>query len=165
MLNTYDQGQDEKDQDTTLKTILTSHIRLRGRESREKSLLSLIQLADCIQAKKKTSSQETLATYGVRIIEKHPRKWIFMAHRVLSRTLLRGSQLEGSKIEELLLRLPGGTQMPAENLRQADSGDHAAVRSLHPTGRAASFPSDVARFAAVSKTEKPAQRPAAPNNQ
>ncbi len=107
MLNTYDQGQVEKDQDTTLETILTSPIRLPGGE---KSLLSLIQLADCINAKEKTSSEETLATYGVRIIEKYPRKWIFMAHRVLSRTLLRGSPLEGIKIEELLLRLPGAAR-------------------------------------------------------
>lgn len=108
MLNTYDQGQVEKDQETTLETILTSPVRMHGSE---KSLLSLIQLANFGNAKESMEFTEILATHGVRVIEKIEksvvRKFVFMVHRVISRTLLRGSPLEGVKIEDLLLRLPG----------------------------------------------------------
>lgn len=108
MLNTYDQGQVEKDQETTLETILTSPVRVHGGE---KSLLSIIQVANCINAHDMVASEELLATHGMRIVEKFENsqatKFLFIAHRVTSRTLLRNSPLEGVKIDELLLRLPG----------------------------------------------------------
>jgi len=112
MLNIYDQGQVEKDQDTTLETILTSPIRVPGGE---KSLLSLIQASvrpasDPHHAK--VDVDEILATHGVRIVEKFPHKWVFMAHSVISRLLLRGSNLEGVKIDDLLLRIPGAIRKP-----------------------------------------------------
>lgn len=111
MLNTYDQGQVEKDQDATLDTILTSPVRMHGSE---KSLLSILQVANTLTAQDMVACEEILATYGMRIVEKFENgqsaKFLFIAHRVTSRTLLRGSPLEGVKIDELLLRLPAASR-------------------------------------------------------
>lgn len=111
MLNTYDQGSVEKDQDTTLETILTSPVRMHGSE---KSLLSILQVANTLSSSDMIACEELLATHGMRIIEKHENrqtlKFLFIAHRVTSRTLLKGSPLEGVKIDELLLRLPGASR-------------------------------------------------------
>ena len=108
MLNTYDHGQVEKDQDTTLEIILTSPIRMNGGE---KSLLSLLRVADSSYAGDSIQCEEVLATHGIRVYEKFENgqaaKYLFMVHRTISRTLLKGSSLEGVKIDDLLLRLPG----------------------------------------------------------
>lgn len=107
MLNTYDHDQIEKDQDTTLETILTSHVRMPGGE---KSLLSILRTVAAGNSVDAVHQEETLATHGVKIVEKFPAKFVFFAHRIISRSLLRGSNLEGVKIDDLLLRIPGATR-------------------------------------------------------
>lgn len=107
MLNTYDHGQVEKDQDTTLETILTSPVRLPGGE---KSLISILQVVAAGNSPDSVHQEGVLNTHGVRIVERFPDKQIFFAHRIISRTLLKGSNLEGVKIDDLLLRLPGAAR-------------------------------------------------------
>jgi len=105
MLRTYDHGQVEKDQDSTLDTILTSKIRTGHAE---KSLLNLIQLSQNQFAPGSIENEDLLATHGIQIATlKDGSKYVFFVHKVVSRELLRGSSLEGVKIDELLMRLPG----------------------------------------------------------
>ncbi len=100
MLKVFDLETLERDQDATLDVILTSKIRIGHAE---KSLLSLIQQTQNQFTPGSIENEEVLATHGVRIID----KWAFINPKIVSRELLRNSAMEGVKVDELLMRLPG----------------------------------------------------------
>jgi hypothetical protein len=101
MLKVFDSESLERDQDAALDVILTSKIR---RGYTERSLLSLIQQSQNQFAPGTLENEEVLATHGVRVIENTS---VFIVPKIVSRELLRNSPLEGVKVDEILLRLPG----------------------------------------------------------
>ena len=108
MLKTFDSEGLERDQDSTLDVILTSKIRAGGVE---RSLLSLIEQTQNTHRGGSLENEELLASNGVRVIDGDiTNKRVFMNPKVVSRELLRGSSLEGVKIDELILRIPGVTR-------------------------------------------------------
>ena len=88
--------------------ILTSKIRAGGVE---RSLLSLIEQTQNLHRGGSTENEELLASNGVRVFDEDINsKMVFMNPKVVSRELLRGSPLEGVKIDELILRIQGVTR-------------------------------------------------------
>jgi len=105
MVRTFDHESLERDQDTTLDIILTSKVRTGGTE---RSLLSLIEQTQELNRSGLIEIEELLASNGVRVFDADiTKKSVFMNHRVVSRELLKNSVLEGVKIDELILRIPG----------------------------------------------------------
>lgn len=105
MLKTFDREGLEHDQDSALDVILTSKIRVSGVE---RSLLSLIEQTQNTHRGGSLESEELLASNGVRVFDDDiTNKRVFMNTKIVIRELLRGSSLEGVKIDELILRIPG----------------------------------------------------------
>jgi len=108
MLKTFDSEGLERDQDSAMDVILTSKIRAGGVE---RSLLSLIEQTQNLHRGGSTENEELLASNGVRVFDEDiTAKMVFMNPKVVSRELLRGSPLEGVKIDELILRIQGVTR-------------------------------------------------------
>jgi len=108
MLKTFDSEGLERDQDSAMDVILTSKIRAGGVE---RSLLSLIEQTQNLHRGGSTENEEPLASNGVRVFDEDiTAKMVFMNPKVVSRELLRGSPLEGVKIDELILRIQGVTR-------------------------------------------------------
>ena len=108
MLKTFDSEGLERDQDSAMDVILTSKIRAGGVE---RSLLSLIEQTQNLTRGGSTENEELLASNGVRVFDEDiTAKMVFMNPKVVSRELLRGSPLEGVKIDELILRIQGVTR-------------------------------------------------------
>jgi len=110
MLKVFDIEGLERDQDSALDVILTSKIKAHGTD---RSLLSLIEQTQSQNRDGSIQNEELLAAHGVKVfdIDKYGNpfdpKFVFMNPRVISRELLRGSNLDGVKIDELILRIPG----------------------------------------------------------
>lgn len=108
MLKTFDSEGLERDQDSAMDVILTSKIRAGGVE---RSLLSLIEQTQNLHRGGSTENEELLASNGVRVFDEDiTAKMVFMNPKVVSRELLKGSPLEGVKIDELILRIQGVTR-------------------------------------------------------
>ena len=108
MLRVFDSDGLERDQDSALDVILTSKIRTSGTE---RSLLSLIQQTQDLNRSGSIENEELLASNGIRVIDTDVNnKFIFLNPKVVSRELLRNSPLDGVKIDELLLRIPGAAR-------------------------------------------------------
>ena len=110
MLKIFDTGELVSDHENAMDVILTSKVRAPGGE---RSLQSLIQQTQDLNRSGSVENEELLASNGVRVfdVDKYgiafDPKFVFMNPRVVSRELLRGSSLEGVKIDELILRIPG----------------------------------------------------------
>lgn len=102
MLKVFDSEGLERDQDATLDVILTSKIRMAHGE---KSLLHLIQQTQNQFCSTGIEHEDLLALHGVKIID--DKSAVFLNPKIVSRELLRNSSLEGVKVDELLMRLPG----------------------------------------------------------
>jgi len=108
MLKTFDSEGLERDQDSAMDVILTSKIRAGGVE---RSLLSLIEQTQNSHRGGSLENEELLASNGVRVFDEDiTAKMVFMNPKVVSRELLKGSPLEGVKIDELILRIQGVTR-------------------------------------------------------
>jgi len=108
MLKTFDSEGLERDQDSAMDVILTSKIRAGGVE---RSLLSLIEQTQNMHRGGSTENEELLASNGVRVFDQDiTAKMVFMNPKVVSRELLKGSPLDGVKIDELILRIQGVTR-------------------------------------------------------
>lgn len=108
MLKTFDSEGLERDQDSAMDVILTSKIRAGGVE---RSLLSLIEQTQNAHRGGSLENEELLASNGVRVFDDDiADKKVFMNPKVVSRELLRSSSMEGVKIDELILRIPGVTR-------------------------------------------------------
>jgi len=105
MLKTFDSESLERDQDSAMDIILTSKIRTGAIE---RSLISLIEQTQNLNRGGSLENEEVLASNGFRVIEDDiSNKMVFMNPKVVSRELLRNSPLDGVKIDELILRIPG----------------------------------------------------------
>ena len=108
MLKTFDSESLERDQDSAMDIILTSKIRTGAIE---RSLISLIEQTQNLNRGGSLENEEVLASNGFRVIEDDiSNKMVFMNPKVVSRELLRNSPLDGVKIDELILRIPGVTR-------------------------------------------------------
>jgi len=104
MLKVFDADELEKDQDSALDIVLTSKVRCGHTE---RSLLSLIQQTQNEFCPGSVENEELLAVNGVKIISEDHRKFVFINPKIVSRELTKNSSLDGVKVGELLMRLPG----------------------------------------------------------
>lgn len=106
MLRIFDTGELISDHENAMDVILTSKVRAVGGE---RSLQSLIQQTQDLNRSGSIENEELLASNGVRVFDDEV-KTVFMNPKVVSRELLKGSSLDGVKIDELILRIPGVTR-------------------------------------------------------